>query len=60
MINCLIEIDVIARRYQLNPVDLLFPDCENDFLKLAYIRKIAEVVIDHENKAYERANKNAP
>lgn len=60
MINCLTEIDVIARRYQLNPVDLLFPDCENDFLKLAYIRKIAEIGIDQENKAYERAQKNAP
>ena len=44
MINCLVEIDVIARRYQLNPVDLLFSDCENEFLRLAYIRKIAEIL----------------
>jgi len=60
MINCLIEIDVIARRYNLNPVDLLFTDCENEFLRLAYIRKIAEIGIEQENKAYEQAQRNAP
>ena len=60
MTNNLIEVDVIARRYSLNPVDLLFPDCENEFLRLAYLRKIAEVGIDQENKAYEREQQNAP
>ena len=60
MINSLVEIDIIARRYNLNPVDLIFPDCENEFLRLAYMRKFAEIGIDHENKAYEKAQSNAP
>ena len=35
----LIEIDVLARRYNLHPVDLFDPHCENEFLKLAYLKK---------------------
>ena len=58
-INTLLEIDVIARRYHLNPLELLGIDTDNQFLRLAYIRKIAEISIDHENQAMEQARNEA-
>jgi len=59
MINSLLEIDVIARRYSINPLDLIGIDTENQFLRLAYIRKIAEISIDHENQAMEQARQQS-
>ena len=55
----LIEIDFLARRYNLNPVDLFYPECDNLFLKLAYMRKIAEVSIEHENQQIQEAEEKA-
>ena len=55
----LIEIDVLARRYGLHPVDLFYPDCENEFLRLAYLKKIAQVSIEHENKQIQEAEEQA-
>ena len=58
-INSLLEIDTIARRYKLNPLDLIGIDTDNQFLRLAYIRKFAEISIDHENQAMEQARNEA-
>jgi hypothetical protein len=58
-INSLLEIDTIARRYHLNPLDLIGIDTDNKFLRLAYIRKFAEISIDHENQAMEQARNEA-
>ena len=55
----LIEIDVLARRYNLHPVDLFDPHCENEFLKLAYLKKIAQVAIEHEAQQMEEAEEKA-
>ena len=49
----------MARRYNLNPIDLISPGMENPFLRLAYISKIAEAGADYENKEYEKAQKKA-
>ncbi len=59
MINSLLEIDTISRRYQLNPLDVIGLDTDNQFLRLAYLRKIAEISIDHENQAMEQARQEA-
>ena len=59
MINSLLEIDAISRRYQLNPLDVIGLDTDNQFLRLAYLRKIAEISIDHENQAMEQARQEA-
>ncbi len=55
----LIEIDFLARRYNLNPVDIFYPECDNLFLKLAYMRKIAEVSVEHEANQMEEAEQQA-
>tara|TARA_B100000029_G_C17490169_1_gene928826 strand:+ start:1031 stop:1216 length:186 start_codon:yes stop_codon:yes gene_type:complete len=54
-----LEIDTISRRYQLNPLDVIGLDTDNQFLRLAYLRKIAEISIDHENQAMEQARQEA-
>ena len=46
----LIEIDFLAQRYGLNPVDLFNPNCENQFLRLSYMKKIAEISVEYENE----------
>ena len=51
--------DSIARRYNLNPVDLIAPDLDNPFLRLAYLGKIAEAGAEFENKQYEKAEREA-
>lgn len=55
----LIEIDFLAQRYSLNPVDLFFPECQNEFLRLAYLKKIAEVSIDHESEQMREAEEKS-
>tara|TARA_Y100000310_G_C19961443_1_gene481379 strand:+ start:131 stop:352 length:222 start_codon:yes stop_codon:yes gene_type:complete len=55
----LVEVDSIARRYNLNPVDLIAPDLYNPFLRLAYLGKIAEAGAEFENKQYEKAEREA-
>ena len=57
--NGLIEIDYLARRYNLNPIDLISPEMENPFLLLAYLSKIAEAGAEFENEQYEKAQKQA-
>ena len=49
----------MARRYNLNPIDLISPGMENPFLRVAQISKIAEAGADYENKEYEKAQKKA-
>lgn len=49
----LAEIDWLAKRYSLDPVDLIDPCCTNLFLRLAYMRKIAQAGQDVENEQYE-------
>ena len=51
--------DILAKRYNLNPVDLIAPDLENPFLRLAYLSKIAEAGAEFENEQYEKAQKEA-
>ena len=51
----LLEIDVLAKRYGQDPVELLYPGCNNPFFRLALMRKVAEIGIDAENQAYEDA-----
>ena len=51
--------DFIARRYNLNPVDLIAPDIENPFLRLAYLRKIAEAGAEFESEQMEKANQKS-
>lgn len=51
--------DFLARRYNLNPVDLISPGIENPFLRLAYLRKIAETGATYESDQMEKANKEA-
>ena len=55
----LVEIDFMARRYNLNPIDLISPGMENPFLRLAYISKIAEAGAEFENEQYEKAQREA-
>ena len=57
--NGLIEIDFLARRYNLNPIELISPGMENPFLRLAYLSKIAEAGAEFENEQYEKAQKQA-
>ena len=57
--NGLIEIDFIARRYNLNPIDIISPNMENPFLRLAFLSKIAEAGAVYENEQYEKAQKEA-
>ena len=57
--NGLIEMDFLARRYNLNPIDLISPELENPFLRLAYLRKIAETGAKFESDQMEKANKEA-
>ena len=55
----LIEIDFIAKRYNLNPIDIISPNMDNPFLRLAFLSKIAEAGIEHENEQYEKAQREA-
>ena len=57
--NGLVEIDFISRRYNLNPIDIISPNMENPFLRLAFLSKIAEAGAEFENKQYEKAQKEA-
>ena len=57
--NGLIEIDFIARRYNLNPIDIISPNMEKPFLRLAFLSKIAEAGAVYENEQYEKAQKEA-
>ena len=49
----------MARRYNLNPIELISPGMENPFLRLAYISKIAEAGAEFENEQYEKAQQKA-
>ena len=49
----LAEIDWLAKRYSLDPVDLIDPCCTNLFLRLAYMRKIAQAGQEVENEQFE-------
>lgn len=51
--------DFLARRYNLNPIDLISPGMENPFLRLAYLSKIAQAGAEHEADQYEKANREA-
>ena len=53
----LAEIDILAKRYGLDPVGLFYPECENPFLRLAMMRKIAEFGIEYEAEAMEQAQR---
>jgi hypothetical protein len=55
----LVEIDFIARRYNLNPVDIISPNMDNPFLRLAFLSKIAEAGAEYENEQYEKAQRQA-
>ena len=55
----LIEIDFIARRYNLDPIELISPGMENPFLRLAYISKIAEAGAEFESEQHEKAQRKA-
>ena len=57
--NGLVELDYLARRYNLNPIDLISSDMENPFLRLAYLGKIAEAGAEFENQQYEKAEREA-
>ena len=57
--NGLVEIDFIARRYNLNPIDLISPGMENPFLRLAFLGKIADAGAEFENEQYKQAQKEA-
>ena len=41
----------------MNPMDLFYPDCENDFLRLAYIRKIIQMGLEVEAEELEAQTK---
>ena len=51
--------DYLARRYNLNPVELIAPGIENPFLHLAYLRIIAETGAKFEADQMEKAEKEA-
>ena len=51
--------DFLAKRYNLNPVDLISPGMENPFLRLAYLSKIAQAGAEYEAEQYEKANREA-
>ena len=55
----LAEIDFIAKRYGINPIDLLDPYCENEFLRLAYTRKIVQMGLEVESEELEAQQKKA-
>ena len=55
----LVEIDFIARRYNLDPIEMISPGMENPFLRLAYMSKIAEAGAEFENEQHEKAQKQA-
>jgi hypothetical protein len=57
--NGLVEIDFLAKRYNLNPIDLIAPNLGNPFLRLAYMSKIAEAGANFENEQYEKAQQKA-
>ena len=57
--NGLVEIDFMARRYNLNPIELISPGMENPFLRLAYLSKIAEAGAEYESEQYDKAQKEA-
>ena len=52
-------IDFISKRYGINPIDLLDPYCENEFLRLAYIRKIVQMGLEVESEELEAQQKKA-
>ena len=43
----------------MNPMDLFYPDCENDFLRLAYTRKIVQMGLEVEAEELEAQSKRA-
>ncbi len=55
----LVEMDFLAKRYNLNPVELISPGLENPFLRLAYISKIAEAGAEYESEQYDKAQREA-
>ena len=55
----LVEIDFIARRYNLDPIEMISPGMENPFLRLAYLSKIAEAGAEYESEQYDKAQREA-
>ena len=55
----LIHLDFIAKRYNLNPVDIIAPNLENPFYRLALLSKIAEAGAEYEYEQHKIAEKEA-
>lgn len=55
-----IELDIIAKRYNLNPAELICEDEEvGSLFKLSLLRKIAQLGVEHESEQYEKAQAEA-
>ena len=55
----LVEVDFLAKRYNMNPIDIISPGMENPFLRLAYLSKIAEAGAEYESEQYDKAQREA-
>ena len=55
----LIHLDFLAKRYNINPVDIIAPNMENPFYKLALLNKIAESGAEYEYEQQKKAEKEA-
>ena len=55
----LVEVDFLAKRYSLNPIDIISPGMENPFLRLAFISKIAEAGVEYESEQHDKAQREA-